>query len=33
MAVTVSLPHQAARYHPPPESDQVKISGKYLLRD
>ena len=24
---------QAARYHPLPESDQVKFSGEYLLRD
>ena len=24
---------QAARYHPLPESEQVKFSGEYLLRD
>jgi alkylation response protein AidB-like acyl-CoA dehydrogenase len=24
---------QAARYHPLPESDQVRFSGEYLLRD
>ena len=24
---------QAARYHPLPESDQIKFSGEYLLRD
>jgi alkylation response protein AidB-like acyl-CoA dehydrogenase len=24
---------QAARYHPLPESEQVKFSGEYILRD
>jgi hypothetical protein len=29
----LTLKLQAARYHPLPESDQVKFSGEYLLRD